>query len=51
MANMDYCRFQNTLLDLEDCYENLYDKDLSSREEEIAREELIKLCKNIAEEN
>jgi len=26
MANMSYCRFQNTLLDLEDCLEALQEE-------------------------
>jgi len=25
MSNMSYCRFENTLADLRDCYENLDD--------------------------
>ena len=48
MGNMSYCRFQNTVQDLEDCYENMENpKDLSP-EEQKARERLIKLCENIA---
>ncbi len=47
MANMGYCRFQNTLQDLRDCEEHLSD-DLSP-EEERARKRLIELCKRIAE--
>ena len=47
MANMGYCRFQNTLSDLRDCEEHLYDNDLSE-EEEQAKERLVELCKNIA---
>lgn len=43
MANMSYCRFHNTLMDLEDCYEHLNDTDLS-RDEENARARLIELC-------
>lgn len=49
MANMSYCRFHNTLLDLQDCYENLDDEDLSP-DEERARDRLINLCKEIAEQ-
>ena len=49
MANMSYCRFHNTLVDLEDCYEHM-DDDLS--EAEIReRERLIDLCRRIVEEN
>jgi len=46
MGNMGYCRFQNTVADLQDCYDYLWEK-LSSDEEERARKQLIKLCKNI----
>ena len=48
MSNMGYCRFQNTLFDLEDCEEHM-DDDLSP-EEMKARERLIKVCKEIAED-
>lgn len=47
MANMSYCRFQNTFLDLRDCYEFFDDTKLSP-EETRARRRLIKLCKEIA---
>jgi hypothetical protein len=61
MANMSYCRFQNTLKDLQDCYENIEDdifinesdaEDLTFNEnQEIkARLRLIDLCKSIAED-
>ena len=46
--NMSYCRFQNTLSDLKDCYDNLPDEDLS-RDEANAFAELILLVKDIAE--
>lgn len=36
MANMSYCRFQNTVNDLRDCYEALGEKDIS----ELSTEEL-----------
>lgn len=45
--NMGYCRFQNTLADLEDCFEHISD-DLS-KEEQKARIKLIRLCKEIVE--
>jgi len=48
MANMGYCRFQNTLSDLQDCNDHLYE-DLSEKEER-ARTWLVKLCKQIAED-
>lgn len=48
MSNMGYCRFQNTLKDLEDCNEHLWeDLDVGS-EEAKARDELVRLCKDIA---
>ena len=47
---MSYCRFENTLSDLKDCYNHIDDDNLS-REEERAREELIELCCNIAIES
>jgi len=49
MANMSYCRFQNTLSDLRDCYENLNGNNLSKSESQ-ARLELVDLCRNIADE-
>jgi len=48
MPNMSYCRFQNTLSDLQDCYDNI-EKKLSQDEHE-ARAELIRLCLEIAGE-
>lgn len=47
MPNMSYCRFQNTLGDLGDCYENIDDNDLS-KDELKARAKLIRLCAIIA---
>ena len=49
MGNMSYCRFQNTLQDLRDCYDHL-DDDLGSEEEKKARDSLSKLCRRIAQE-
>lgn len=48
MANMSYCRFQNTLSDLRDCYENW--DDAESDEEKVARKKLLKLCRKIADD-
>jgi hypothetical protein len=48
MANMAYCRFTNTLLDLLDCEEHMDDE--LSVEETKARKRLIKLCKTIVED-
>lgn len=49
MSNMSYCRFRNTIEDLRDCYQHIDETDLSI-EEARARKQLIKLCKEIAEE-
>ena len=48
MANMSYCRFQNTYNDLIDCSVNLFDEDMSDSEK-MARKNLIELCKEIVE--
>jgi L-asparaginase II len=48
MGNMSYCRFQNTLGDLRDCYEHMDSGNELSPEEQKARERLIKLCVDIA---
>ena len=48
MGNMGYCRFENTLDDLKDCQEHLWD-DLSESEQQCRRE-LIELCIQIADE-
>ena len=47
MSNMSYCRFENTLGDLEDCLEHMDDDDLSG-DEVRARAELKTICKEIA---
>lgn len=52
MPNMSYCRFENTLEDLQDCEQALRDNklfDLSESELEKAKK-LIQLCGDIAEE-
>lgn len=49
MPNMSYCRFQNTLQDLTDCYDNMNGNDLS-KEEFQARQYLVAICVNIAAE-
>jgi len=45
MANMSYCRFENTASDLLDCLEHIRD-DVSDSEEN-ARQKLIDLCREI----
>lgn len=46
MGNMSYCRFQNTLGDLRDCYEAMEDMDISP-DEEKAKARMIRLCQKI----
>lgn len=48
MGNMDYCKFENTLTDLQECWERF--DDCNSESEQKARKKLITLCKEIAEE-
>ncbi len=47
MSNMSYCRFENTLSDLRDCYDNM-DRDDLSQSEFYMRRHMIKLCMLIA---
>lgn len=46
--NMSYCRFQNTLRDLQDCLDGLVDDGLEnlSPEERSACDRLRELCQN-----
>ena len=48
MSNMGYCRWQNTLADLRDCYHS--DREPDSREELQARIQLINLCQKFINE-
>jgi hypothetical protein len=52
MANMSYCRFQNTLQDLRDCLDHMDERlDLVSDSDEYrAKEKLIQLCHDIAKD-
>jgi hypothetical protein len=45
---MSYCRFQNTLRDMNDCYDHLNNLDTLEGEEKRAALAMIKLCKAIA---
>lgn len=45
---MSYCRFQNTLEDLKDCFEHITDTEISE-EEEKARKKLIEVCRDVIE--
>ena len=49
MGNMSYCRFRNTLEDLRDCFDNWDDLEENQKEEERARQRILKLCKQIVE--
>lgn len=51
MANMSYCRFENTAIDLNDCGEHFEDDiaELSDRERK-ARMMLLVMCSRIASE-
>ena len=49
MGNMAYCRFRNTIDDLRDCHDYIFD-ECDDKEEESARKKLIKLCKEIVED-
>lgn len=55
MANMSYCRFHNTLIDLYDCQNALEDfinndeNTISSAEERYKAKRLIEVCKEIAD--
>jgi hypothetical protein len=48
MTNMSYCRFENTLKDLKDCYENM--EGILSDSETRARRQLIDLCGDIVDQ-
>ncbi len=49
MSNMSYCRFRNTIHDLNDCAEALIDDEPLSEEESKAAGQLIKTCRQIVE--
>jgi hypothetical protein len=45
MANMSYCRFQNTANDLRDCIEHI--GDFIDKDEHNARKRIVEMCKAI----
>ena len=49
MSNMSYCRFRNTLIDLQECADYINDDDISP-EEARAREYLVAVCTDIVDE-
>ena len=50
MGNMSYCKFENTLADLEDCYAAMDDGSELSNTEREAKLTLIELCETITKE-
>lgn len=48
--NMSHCRFENTVEDLRECYENINDVNETNEYEMRARVQLLELCKLILEE-
>ena len=55
MANMSYCRYENTYRDLQNCWEIIDGMDIESLKEELSESELnyllsmVELCKEIAQ--
>lgn len=49
MSNMSYCRFENTYHDLRDCFRHWNQPE--NDDEKSYKKELLKLCKEIVEEN
>jgi len=49
MPNMSYCRFRNTRPDLQDCADHISD-ECNDPEEEKARLDIIRICREIVEE-
>ena len=49
MSNMSYCRFHNTSIDLQDCYNALNDEEKLSVNEFRALKRLVNTCKDISE--
>ena len=49
MGNISYCRFENTLSDLRDCYDHMDESmEDKSNHEKQARKALVNLCCDIA---
>jgi hypothetical protein len=47
MANMSYCRFENTLNDLVDCINNIHEEAENQRDERARKEMIRFLFENI----
>ena len=50
MANMSYCRFQNTASDLRDCYDHMDDEIEDDSAESKARRRMIRIACDIADD-
>lgn len=49
MGNMSYCRFENTLIDLRDCYEAMRDGLSLSKTEQRKFIQMVELCREITD--
>ena len=49
MANMSYCRFENTFNDLIDCFDNIWEEAENDRDER-ARKQMIRFLKERIDE-
>ncbi len=49
MSNMSYCRFVNTVQDMEDCYDALLDGEEISESEKTYAVRLLELCADFLE--
>jgi uncharacterized protein YfkK (UPF0435 family) len=50
MANMSYCRFENTYNDLNDCYEAMNEHEDLSESEMKHLKWMIEMCQNIVDD-
>ena len=48
--NMSYCRFENTVKDMWDCQDHLWDEEDLSDEEKRYRQKFIEICREVADE-
>jgi len=49
MGNMSYCRFENTMSDLQDCLSNI-NRKAENDYDESSRQDMIELFKEVAED-
>ena len=45
--NMNYCKFENTCTDLQQCLESMQDREELSEDEQYAKGRLIAMCEYI----